>query len=391
VSDSFSRRVSLELADLTAKKLLRTLDIRESRQGEKIIIDGRKLINFCSNDYLGMASDAKIIKRVTAEVKKYGVGSGSASLLSGRSSLHAELEDKLARFAGTESALIFSSGYLANTGAIPSLLRKTDFIFHDRLNHASLIDGVLASNAGHKRYPHGQVPDLSLPILGESEVKMLVTESVFSMDGDLVDLCSLASTALENDSILYVDDAHGFGIIGNGRGAAGILGHKHQVPPAVLIMVPFGKALGSMGAALLGPQRAIDLLIQKARTYVYDTALPPVCVAAALQALELLENGAGKRESLSTNISFFRQQADKAEIPLQNSASPIQPIILGGEEKALFVSKYLAQSGFYVRAIRPPTVPVGTSRIRLTITAGHNKTQILSVIKAIKEAMSMIP
>jgi len=386
VSAGFLRRVSRQISDLTERNLLRTLDARRSRQGGRIELDGRELINFCSNDYLGMSSEEAVIQRVSEEVKKFGVGSGSASLLSGRSSLHAELEKELARFAGSESALIFSSGYLANTGAIPALTDRKDFIFHDKLNHASLIDGVLASKAAQKRYPHGKTPDLSG--IQDVDVKMLVTESVFSMDGDLIDLSSLLGNVIQNESVLYVDDAHGFGIVGNGKGAAGILSCGSQLSSSVLVMITFGKALGSMGAAILGSNEVIDFLVQKARTYIYDTAIPPLCVAAALESLTLLEACPKRRQSLFENIRFFRRLAIDAGIQLQDSDSPIQPIIFGSEEKTIAVAKYLMKRGFYVRPIRPPTVPPGTSRIRLTITSSHNHDDILSLIQAIKDALA---
>jgi 8-amino-7-oxononanoate synthase len=386
VSAGFLRRVSRQISDLTERNLLRTLDERRSRQGGRIELDGRELINFCSNDYLGMSSDEAVIQRVSEEVKKFGVGSGSASLLSGRSSLHAELENELARFAGSESALIFSSGYLANTGAIPALTDRKDFIFHDKLNHASLIDGVLASKAAQKRFPHGKTPDFSG--IQDVDVKMLVTESVFSMDGDLIDLSSLLGNVIQNESVLYVDDAHGFGIVGNGKGAAGILSCGSQLSSSVLVMITFGKALGSMGAAILGSNEVIDFLVQKARTYIYDTAIPPLCVAAALESLTLLEACPKRRQSLFENIRFFRRLAIDAGIQLQDSDSPIQPIIFGSEEKTIAVANYLMKRGFYVRPIRPPTVPPGTSRIRLTITSSHNHDDILSLIQAIKDALA---
>jgi len=386
VSAGFLRRVSRQISDLTERNLLRTLDARRSRQGARIELDGRELINFCSNDYLGMSSDEAVIQRVSEEVKKFGVGSGSASLLSGRSSLHAELEKELARFAGSESALIFSSGYLANTGAIPALTDRKDFIFHDKLNHASLIDGVLASKATQKRYPHGKTPDFSG--IQDVDVKMLVTESVFSMDGDLIDLSSLLGNVIQNESVLYVDDAHGFGIVGNGKGAAGILSCGSQLSSSVLVMITFGKALGSMGAAILGSNEVIDFLVQKARTYIYDTAIPPLCVAAALESLTLLEACPKRRQSLFENIRFFRRLAIDAGIQLQDSDSPIQPIIFGSEEKTIAIANYLMKRGFYVRPIRPPTVPPGTSRIRLTITSSHNHDDILSLIQAIKDALA---
>jgi 8-amino-7-oxononanoate synthase len=208
------------------------------------------------------------------------------------------------------------------------------------------------------------------------------------MDGDLIDLSSLLGTVIQNESVLYVDDAHGFGIVGNGKGAAGILSCGSQLSSSVLVMITFGKALGSMGAAILGSNEVIDFLVQKARTYIYDTAIPPLCVAAALESLTLLEACPKRRQSLFENIRFFRRVAIDAGIQLQDSDSPIQPIIFGSEEKTIAVANYLMKRGFYVRPIRPPTVPPGTSRIRLTITSSHNHDDILSLIQAIKDALA---
>lgn len=390
MSVNFLKRVSLDIADRSARQLLRTLDTRGTVHGAKTTIDGRDVVNFCSNDYLGLASHERVIQRVANEVKRYGLGSGSASLLSGRSSLHAELETKLARLVGAESSLIFSSGYLANIGTIPALVGKADFIFHDRLNHASLIDGVLASNALHKRYPHSQVPEIPTPSEQSGGVKMLVTESVFSMDGDLVDLKRLALVARESDSVLYVDDAHGFGVIGNGKGAAGVIKYNSERSPTTIAMVTFGKALGSMGAAVVAPAEVVQMLVQKSRTYIYDTALPPICVAGALEALDLLENIPAIRQALFSNIKLFREEASKAQIPVLDSASPIQPIILGKETTAINVANHLLKQGFYVRPIRPPTVPRGTSRIRLTITASHTNEEIIRLVGALKEVIPSI-
>jgi len=208
------------------------------------------------------------------------------------------------------------------------------------------------------------------------------------MDGDLVDLSSLLSNVLENESVLYVDDAHGFGIVGKGKGAAGILSRGSQLSSSILVMITFGKTLGSVGAALLGSNEVINLLVQKARTYVYDTAIPPLCAAAALESLSLLEGCPKRRESLFENIRFFRRQARDAGIQLQDSDSPIQPIVLGSEEKTISVANHLMKSGFYVRPIRPPTVPPGTSRIRLTITSSHSPNDILRLIQALKDVLS---
>jgi 8-amino-7-oxononanoate synthase len=371
------------MEDVRACHLLRELDCRQSVQAPETIINHRKTINFTSNDYLGLASDPSVIERVVRELPVYGFGSGSAALLSGRSSLHQELEARLASFVGAESALLFSSGYLANLGAIQALVTAKDMIFHDRLNHASLIDAVIASGAKHKRYPHCSIPKISDRGQEADGVTFLLSESVFSMDGDVADLEALSTQAISANGVFYIDDAHGFGVVGQGKGAGGIINYRAK-GSITLGMIAFGKALGSLGAAVVGPEEVINLLVQKARTFIYDTASPPVCCAAALAALDVIINKTSIRDRLESNIQYFRSLANSYNIPVMQSETPIQPILIGDELVALQVAEALLSEGFYVKAIRSPTVPKGTARIRVTLTAAHSEQHISLLCEKLK-------
>jgi 8-amino-7-oxononanoate synthase len=383
VRDRFLNRVQAKIEDARARLLLRELDCRQSMQAAETTINHQKVVNFTSNDYLGLASDPSVIDRVSRELPVYGFGSGSAALLSGRSSLHEELEVRLAAFVGAESALLFSSGYMANLGAIQALTSAKDMIFHDKLNHASLIDAVIASGAKHKRYPHCSIP--KIPDMNENTdgVPFLLSESVFSMDGDVADLDVLSKTVSSVNGVFYIDDAHGFGVIGQGKGAGGIIDYRAE-SSITIGMIAFGKSLGSLGAAIVAPKEVIALLVQKARTFIYDTALPPVCCAAALAALDVIAKKAALRNKLNTNIEYFRSLAKTSNVPVMHSDTPIQPILVGDELVALQVAEQLLVDGFYVKAIRFPTVPKGTARIRVTLTAAHSRQHIYLLCEKLK-------
>ncbi|MEQ9060514.1 MAG: 8-amino-7-oxononanoate synthase [Gammaproteobacteria bacterium] len=385
------QRAAAALAALDAAHLRRRRDVRDGAQGATIAHGSRRLRNFTSNDYLGLAADPHILACVRDALPREGFGSGAAALLSGRSSVHAELERALAQLTGHEDALLFSSGYLANTGCLPALIARDDFTVHDRLNHASLIDGVLASGARHRRYPHGDVAAArrALDARGDAQA-VLVTESVFSMDGDVAPLDELAGLAAGAGALLYVDDAHGFGVLGADgfAGARARAGGGDAAPADQLVMVTFGKALGSAGAAVLGNATLIDYLVQRARTYVYDTALPAVCAAATLAALELLVADPAPRRRLHANIARFRAAAAAHDLPLAPSATPIQPLMLGDDERALAIAARLYAAGFYVRAIRPPTVPRGTARLRIVITAAHDAADLDALASALADALA---
>ena len=377
---------------LELKGLRRHLSARSDAQGPEITLEGKTLANFSSNDYLGLAAHPRITGRITEEISRHGFGAGGAALLSGRSDLHAELEDSLARFAGAPSALLFSSGYLANVGALQALIQRKDIVHHDRLNHASLIDGVLASGAKHYRYSHGAIPIIEDHQHTAANAGWLVTESLFSMDGDYAPLAELYDLANQKELDFYIDDAHGFAISPTDHPYPRTQDRAGQVrsgqwPDNLVVMVTLGKALGGQGAAILATEATRDFLINNARTFIYDTALPPVCAAGALEALEVIREFPELKHRLFSNVAAFRHSAEQAGLQLTSAPSAIQPIMIGDDQKALKVSQALERAGFYAKAIRPPTVPVGSARLRITLTAAHTQVQIDSLTSAIRDAM----
>jgi 8-amino-7-oxononanoate synthase len=386
VADLLAARVANGLQAARLAHRARHLDERSGAQQVEVTIDGRQFVNFTSNDYLGLAAHPRVVTRVREELGRHGFGSGSAALLSGRSSLHAELERQLAQFAGMEAALLFSSGYLANLGALTALTSAADLILHDRLNHASLIDGVLASGAHHRRYPHMDA-DRATRLLSsaDQDLKWVVTESVFSMDGDIAPLAALDGACLEHGATLYLDDAHGFGVLNDGRGAAATLPLARR--SALISMFTLGKSLGSVGGVVLANAAACEFLVQRARTYIYDTALPPVCAAAALEALAILSESPARPRDLQARVAYFRQRAAALGIPLTDSTTPIQPILIGDDARAVAVSHSLQSAGLYVRAIRPPTVPQGTARLRITLTHDHSDAHIDQLTNALADVL----
>ncbi len=384
MSAAYLGRLSSAIEDLRARDLLRSLEARQSAQSSVLHINGQRLVNFTSNDYLGLAAHPYVVASVTEALGNHGFGAGGAALLSGRSSLHEELERRLAEYVGCDRALMFSSGYLANTGALPALVTPQDHVFSDRLNHASLIDGVRASRAQVTIYDHDTLP--ALDQVQSDRQSLVVTESLFSMDGDFAPLEQIAARAADHAAVLYVDDAHGFGISGGGRGAgAALCGHT---PAATFIMITLGKALGSAGAVIAGPDIAIEFLLQRARTFIFDTAPPAVCAAAALAALELLQSDPAFGQRLDANIKRFHGRTKDLRIPVMPSKSPIQPVLVGEEAHALRLARFLNDRGFYVRAVRPPTVPPGTARIRITLSAAHTETQIDNLAAALGEGFA---
>lgn len=351
----------------------RTLEPIASSQGRCIELDGKTLINFCSNDYLGLASHAALRNSAHDAIDRFGIGAGASALLSGRSVVHAELERRLATFMRAEAALLFSSGYLANLGTISALIGRHDHVFQDRLNHASLIDAVTLSRAHSHRYQHADTADLRRQLeLAPARRNWIITDTVFSMDGDIAPLAEIAALAREFNATLIGDDAHGFGVLGEGRGAA----VEYQLKPADMPVhvVTFGKALGTAGAAVVGSAALIDSLIQSSRTFIYDTAPPPAIAAATLAALELIERDDTIVSRLQSNIEYFRSLT--ADLPMLPSATPIQAYMIGDDGAALNIADTVQNAGIYVRAIRPPTVPVGTARLRLCLSAAHTRADL---------------
>ena len=356
--------------------LYRTRLTHENTHTPMLTIAGKTYLNFCSNDYLGLANHPRLVDSLQQNVNKYGVGSGASHLVTGHSDIHHEAEQILAEFVGRERALLFSTGYMANLGIVSALLKRKDIIFSDKLNHASLIDAATLSPAQIQRYRHNELEHLQ-HLLAKSSAphKLIMTDGVFSMDGDLALLPELVKLAKMHDAWIMVDDAHGLGVLGkNGRG---MLEHyqlsQDDVP---ILMGTLGKALGVFGAFVAGSELLIDALIQFARTYIYTTALPPAIAGAVITSVDIVQKESWRREKLQESIHYFRHIAQQRDIPLMDSFTPIQPIMLGTADKAMQASQQLKEKGIIVTAIRPPTVPQNTARLRITLSASHEKSHI---------------
>jgi len=366
--------------------LYRHRKILDSAQGVQVIVNGKRGISFCSNDYLGLANHPKVIEAFKHGADHYGVGSGASHLVSGHSRSHHQLEEELAAYTGRDKALLFSSGYMANLGVVSALVSKGDYVFEDKLNHASLIDAGLLSGARFQRYLHNNRDSLEnfLEKSGDGN-KLIVTDSVFSMDGDLAPLPELESIAKKHDAWLMVDDAHGFGVLGKtGAGGAEHFGLSQQQLP--VLMGTLGKALGTYGAFVAGSDALIENLIQFSRTYIYTTAIPPAIAEATRMSLRLLQEENWRREQLHKNIQYFRAGAQSLELPLMNSQTPIQPMLVGDNDRVIRISNLLEEKGFLVGAIRPPTVPEGTARLRITLCAEHTANTIDQLLTTLQVA-----
>ncbi len=353
------------------------------------MVGGCRLLNFCSNDYLGLANDERITAAAKQAIDDYGVGAGAAGLLSGWSDAHHALAEDLASFLGRDRALIFSSGYLANLALLATFGSRHGEIFHDKLNHASLIDGVHLSGARSTRYRHNSLEDLDARLSASvSQSKIVVTDTVFSMDGDLAPLTGLSSLAKRHGALFICDDAHGFGVLAGGRGALVDAGLTQEDVP--LVMVTFGKALGSAGAAVVGRADLIDQLLQAGRTFIYDTAIPPALAVASSTALRLLLTDPTLVAKLDSNVRYFTHALAAAGLPATRSSTPIQPVVLGEDAAALAASAALREAGFYVRAVRPPTVPIGTARLRICLSAAHTENQIVQLVTALSGILAAL-
>ena len=354
-----------------AQQLLRVRHLLEGPQKVAPLIDGRRYLAFCSNDYLALASHPKVIAAAQRGAREHGVGSGASHLVVGHNRAHRELEHELAAFTGREAAVLFSTGYMANLGVVSALLGPGSCIFEDRLNHASLLDAGVLSRARLRRYRHGDVEHLrKLMEPKPARRSLLVTDAVFSMDGDFAPLPELADLAEQCGCPLMLDDAHGLGVMGaSGRGT---LEHFDLGPDVVPILVgTLGKAFGTFGAFVAGSSALIELLVQRSRSYVYTTALPPAIAEATRASLRLIQEEPWRRAHLHQLVARFRAGAKRLQLPIKDSISPIQPLLLGSAEAALKVSAQLRAWGLFVTAIRPPTVPKGSARLRITFSAGH--------------------
>ena len=377
-------RLNRELERLRSQDLYRRRRCVDGVHGVMMTVEGRACVNFCSNDYLGLAADPRVADAAAAALRRSGTGSGAAALISGYNREHAELEAALAAFVGLPRVLLFSTGWAANLGLLRALFGKADTLVCDELNHASLIDGARLSGAHYARVPHGDLAgfesalDAAAARGGECA---LVSDSVFSMDGDLADLPALSAMTRARGAALIVDDAHGFGVLGaNGRGA---LEHFPDMAAPQAYVATLGKSLGAAGAFVAGSEALIEFLIQRARTWVFSTAPPPLIAAAARCALGIIAREPEHRLRLQANIARFRSGAAQLGIPLGPSMTAIQPLILGEAATALSLSQRLFERGYWVAAIRPPTVPAGTSRLRITLSAAHTPTQIDGLLEAV--------
>lgn len=365
---------SKKLSDLKQQHLYRSRKVTDGAQDVKTVINGKSLINFCSNDYLSLANHVQVKEAFKQGVDKYGVGSGASHLVSGHSLAHHNLEETLADYTGQARALLFSTGYSANLGIFSALKDELDWVLQDKLNHASLIDGNQLINLPIQRYKHNDLDSLNKKVAKQSGQGMIATDNIFSMDGDQAKIDDLQKIANFSNATLMQDDAHGFGVF------------EPNIPENSIYMATLGKAAGTMGAFVAGNEDFIEFLIQKSRPYTYTTAIAPAICVATLKSLELIQKGEQKAKLL-TNIDFFRNFSTALGLPIANSHSAIQPLIIGESEKALSVSKKLYDQGFYVSAIRTPTVAKGTERLRITLSANHTQTQIEKLLTSVKYAL----
>lgn len=382
---SAAKGLSERLKEIDAQGLTRRRKMLTTPQGVSVILGGRPLLNFCSNDYLGLANHPLVVEALRRGASEFGVGSGASHLVCGHSLPHEQLEEALAAFTHRERALLFSTGYMANLGVIDALVGRGGTIFEDRLNHASLLDGARLSGAKLKRYPHGSVPALS-----SGEGDLIVSDGVFSMDGDTADVLGLSAVALKAGALLMIDDAHGLGVLGEtGAGLLESLALGQEEVP--ILMGTLGKAFGTFGAFVAGQKDLIDYLLQRARTAIYTTALPPALAVATMASLTLLQEEGWRREHLRRLIERLRQGAKDLSLPLMASGSPIQPFLCGSPLAATALADQLLDRGFWVSAIRPPTVPRGTARLRVTLTAGHTYDQVDALLDALSDGFRALP
>ncbi|GEN28030.1 8-amino-7-oxononanoate synthase [Halovibrio variabilis] len=339
-------------------------------------------LDFAGNDYLGLAQDPRVSEAQAAGARHYGAGAGASHLVSGHLAVHEALEDALAEWTGRERALLFSTGYMANLGVLQALADRDTAIFQDRLNHASLLDGGRLSGARSRRFHHRDTHDLDrLLTRSERPHKLVVSDGVFSMDGDVAEIASLVTTSQRHHAWLMIDDAHGVGVLGdNGSGCAGSTWNSTEVP---ILVGTLGKALGTAGAFVAGDAALIEHLIQFSRSYIYTTAQPPAIAAATLKALTIIQSEPEHRDRLNANIAYFRQVAQQLGLPLSASATAIQPLVLGDEARTLHWAARLQTLGIHVGAIRPPTVPNGEARLRITLSARHTRDHIDRLLAAL--------
>lgn len=380
-------------ADLDKRQtlgLMRQRRLLDSPQAEYITANGAAYLSFCSNDYLGLANDPVLVAALQHAAAEAGVGSGASNLITGHHRYHDQLEQALAKFVGKPAALLFSTGYMANIGVISALMGREDAVFSDKLNHACLNDGAFLSRAHHQRFPHNNVAALeTLLQTSTARHKLIAADAVFSMDGDVAPLADYLALCERYDAYLYVDDAHGFGVLGpQGRGT---LQHLGLDSPRLIMMGTLGKAAGVAGAFVAAEQIVIDYLIQHANSYIYTTPAPPPLSAALLASLSVIEQDEDRRTRLFSHIAQLKRDLKLHRWQLQASETAIQPLIVGDNHEALALSQYLQAQGILVPAIRPPTVPVHTARLRISLSAAHASADIARLVEALHAAERAVP
>lgn len=374
-----------EINELESRNLKRSLCRVSGPQGREILIDGRKVLNFCSNDYLGLAGDARIIRAAQESLQSEGFGSGASRLVCGNFDSHHRLEEAIAHFKNTERCLLFTSGYMANVGIISALLNREDLIVSDKLNHASILDGITLSRAESKRYPHKDMEALEEILSKPSNYRrrVVITDSVFSMDGDCAPLKEIVAIARRHDAMVMVDEAHAFGVLGkNGRGLAEHLGVENDID---IQMGTLSKAAGTFGAYCCGSASMIELVLNRARSFVYTTGLPPSVAAAGCKAVEIMAQESFRCQQLMENAQCVRDGLKNMGFDPKDSQTPIIPLVLKDAALCVEFSKKLMDRGVFVQAIRPPTVPVNTSRLRITVMATHTPDDLEQLLTSVRE------
>ncbi len=378
--------LSKQLEDLAQAHLLRNPRVMSGAQGVRVVIEGKSYLNFCSNDYLGLANDPRLIKAASEAMAKDGLGSGASRLVCGTHEAHQALERKIASFKSKDAGLVFSSGYMANCGIISSLVDRDDTVFTDRLNHASIIDGIVLSRAKMQRYHHNDMAHLEELLkasLGTRGKKLIITDSVFSMDGDCADLKNIVRLAKVYDATVMIDEAHAFGVLGaHGEGLAHHLGVANHIE---VQMGTLSKAAGCFGAYVVGSKLLRDYLVNSSRSFIYTTALPQSLMAAASCAMDIIQNDDDRRQKVLANADFLREQLKQCGFDTAQSQTPIIPVILGDEQTTVALSARLFEQGIWVSAIRPPTVPKGSARLRITVTANHTQEDLECLITAMSK------
>jgi 8-amino-7-oxononanoate synthase len=383
MSNSMDRLLQENLEKRRIQHLYRSRVRVDSACSDQLSVNGKKVHNFCSNDYLGLADNPSIAEAFKQGIDDYGTGSGASHLISGHTKAHCDLEQQLAEFTGRPKALLFSSGYMANIGVIGALVGRGDAVLEDYLNHASLLDGGLLSRAKFQRYKHRDYKDLDAKLDASNGArKLVVTDGVFSMDGNMAPIADLADVSQKNNAWLMVDDAHGFGVLGK-TGAGLVEDLNLGVDQVPILMGTLGKAFGTYGAFVAGSEALIETLVQFSRSYIYTTAPPPAVAVATSASLELVKNDQWRRDKLNQLISRFRHGAEQIGLRLMNSNTAIQPVLMASDTELLDTQKKLLESGFMVGAIRPPTVPKGTGRLRITLSASHSEQQVDALLDAL--------